>query len=113
HWAEHPSEIPPAILEQMRQAFKGEVKTPCGYWVDADFHWFKDPASAGFADDDLLGFMSAEAAKEEADAAGTEDHDSSLAENGDSPSLQQDIEAREDSEQPKARKGNRPAKEKK
>ena len=72
HWAEHLSEIPEDIHEQLAKAFKGDVKVPCGYFVDPDFAWYTDPAATGFADDDLLGFMSAEAAKEEAEATGEE-----------------------------------------
>ncbi len=70
HWAEHPADIPPAVMEQLTNAYKGAVKTPCGYFVDPDFTWYRDGAAIGFADDDLLGFMSAEAGKEEVEATG-------------------------------------------
>lgn len=70
HWAEHLSDIPEAVREQLTQAFKDGIKVPCGYFVDSDFAWYSDPKATGFADDDLLGFMSAEAAKEEVEAAG-------------------------------------------
>ncbi len=61
----------------MRKAFKGDVKAPCGYFVDPDFTWYLDGKASGFADDDLLGFMSAEAAKEEAEATGADPADKS------------------------------------
>jgi CRISPR-associated protein Cst2 len=70
HWAEHLSEIPDAVREQLAKTYKGEIKVPCGYFLDPDFAWYTDPTATGFADDDLLGFMSAEAAKEEAEATG-------------------------------------------
>jgi CRISPR-associated protein Cst2 len=70
HWAEHLSEIPEAVREQLAKAYKGDIKMPCGYFMDPDFAWYTDPNAAGFADDDLLGFMSAEAAKEEAEGTG-------------------------------------------
>lgn len=72
HWAEHLSEIPEAVREQMSKAFKGDVKVPCGYFIDPDFAWYSDPKNPGFADDDLLGFMSADAAKEESESSGKE-----------------------------------------
>jgi CRISPR-associated protein Cst2 len=67
-WAEHLSELPQDVFEQFNKASKGKFHAPCGYFKDPDFVWYKDPANSGFADDDLLGFMSAEAAKEEAEA---------------------------------------------
>ncbi len=70
NWAEHPSDIPEKVAEQMKKAFKGEIKTPCGYFLDPDFSWYRDNSATGFADDDLLGFMSAEAGKEEVEATG-------------------------------------------
>lgn len=70
HWAEHLSEIPDTVRQQLAKAYKGEIKVPCGYFEDPDFAWYTDPAATGFADDDLLGFMSAEAAKEEAEGTG-------------------------------------------
>jgi CRISPR-associated protein Cst2 len=69
NWAEHLSDIPQAVLLLMQKAFKGDVKVPCGYFIDPEFSWYKDHKSTGYADDDLLGFMSAEAAKEEAEAS--------------------------------------------
>jgi CRISPR-associated protein Cst2 len=72
HWAEQLSDIPDTIREQLAKAFKGDIKVPCGYFVDPDFAWYSNPDERGFADDDLLGFMSAEAAKEEAEATGEE-----------------------------------------
>jgi CRISPR-associated protein Cst2 len=47
--------------------------------MDPDFIWYADRNEKGFADDDLLGFMSAEAAKEEVEASG-ESADEELAE---------------------------------
>lgn len=75
NWAEHPSEIPEAVMAQLVAAYRGNVTTPCGYFVDPEFAWYKDPASTKYADDDLLGFMSAEAGKEEAEATGVESQD--------------------------------------
>jgi CRISPR-associated protein Cst2 len=72
HWAEHISEIPDTVREQLAKAFKGDIKVPCGYFVDPDFAWYTNPNAPGFADDDLLGFMSTEAAKEEAEGTGEE-----------------------------------------
>src|ERR1700722_15982857 len=40
HWAEHFSDIPPNVLEQLRTAFKGDVRIPCGYFLDPDFSWY-------------------------------------------------------------------------
>jgi CRISPR-associated protein Cst2 len=70
NWAEHPSEIPPNVAEQMQKALKDGIKTPCGYFVDPDFAWYRDAGATGFADDDLLGFMSADAGREEVEASG-------------------------------------------
>lgn len=70
NWADQLSDIPEAIREQLVKAYKAPVKIPCGYFIDPDFAWYSDPLATGYADDDLLGFMSAEAAKEEAE--GTE-----------------------------------------
>lgn len=43
-------------------------ETRCNEWEDAKFTTWADNQSAVYADDDLLGFMSAEAAKEEGEA---------------------------------------------
>lgn len=71
-WAEHLAELPQPVFDQLNKAAKGRLRAPCGYFIDPDFAWYNDPKATGFADDDLLGFMSAEAAKEEAEETGTE-----------------------------------------
>src|SRR5262249_45472383 len=44
HWAEHLADIPDTVREQLAKAFKGDIKVPCGYFVDPDFAWYADPS---------------------------------------------------------------------
>jgi CRISPR-associated protein Cst2 len=68
HWAEHLSDIPEKVREQLAKAYKGEIKVPCGYFLDPDFAWYSNRQATGYADDDILGFMSAEAPKGEGES---------------------------------------------
>lgn len=63
-WAEHPSQIPREVPERQR----ANLKPPCNYFLDPDFGSSSEASATGYIDDDLLGFMSAEASAEEGEA---------------------------------------------